>query len=185
MEKRRKEPKTKGQRKTESRSRKTRGQCFGLEPPRPTAVEQQGQEAAGEAADVEEHGWTLDGPEAQGHVLSPGQDVRRDGARDQAAVPAEIQTFPDAVAHRRPRPKAGRHLWTHGRSKVNGLNLRWDGVGLPWVALGYLTDRRPRSAPRGRSRSGNQRGAPRSGRGSGTRRRSCCSGRGSRAGPLA
>lgn len=64
-------------------------------------VHEHGQELPVERAHVEEQGWTLERPEAQGHVLSSERDVRMDRGRRDAAVPRDLRTILDGVAHRR------------------------------------------------------------------------------------
>lgn len=68
-------------------------------------------------ADIDQQGWTLGRPEAQGHVVPSERGLRLDGGQAQAAVPAEVHRFRDGVAHRRPRLEAGRHLWTERRRR--------------------------------------------------------------------
>lgn len=54
-----------------------------------------------EGADVQQHGGTLEGPEAEGHVLSSERDVSQHEGRSHADVPRELQRLLDGVAHRR------------------------------------------------------------------------------------
>ena len=74
-------------------------------------VDEQGEVLSVVRADVEQHGRTLVGPEAEGDVLSSQRRVRVDGGRQSAAVPAQLVRLLEGVADGGPRLEAGRHLW--------------------------------------------------------------------------
>ena len=78
-------------------------------------VDEQGQVLSVVRADVEQHGRTLVGPEAQGDVLSSQRRVRVDGGRQSAAVPAQLVRLLEGVADGGVRLEAGRHLWRKRR----------------------------------------------------------------------
>lgn len=63
-----------------------------------------------ERADVEQQSRTLEGPEAQGDVLSSQSHVGVDGRRLAAAVPAQLVRLFEDVGDGHSRLKAGRHL---------------------------------------------------------------------------
>lgn len=85
-------------------------------------VDEQGQGLSVVGADVEQHGWTLGGPEAQGDILSSQRRVGVDGGRHGAVVPDHLIRLLEGVADRRPRLEAGRHLWRerNGHGEVFG-----------------------------------------------------------------
>lgn len=104
-------------------------------------VDDHGEELSVERADVEEHGGTLERPEAQGHVLSSQRHVGVDGGRNGAAVPDLLVRLLEAVADGGRRLEAGGNLWgagkrsqirrwsTNNRSRSQTGPLPWRGRG--------------------------------------------------------
>lgn len=70
-------------------------------------VDDHGEELSEVRADVEEHGRTLERPEAQAHVLSSQRHVGVDGGRDGAAVPDLLPRLFEGVADGGRRLEAG------------------------------------------------------------------------------
>lgn len=70
-------------------------------------VDEHGEELSVVRADVEQHGWTLERPEAQRHVLSSQCHVGIDGGRNGAAVPDQLVRLLEGVADGGCRFEAG------------------------------------------------------------------------------
>lgn len=74
-------------------------------------VDEHSEELSVVRADVEQHGWTLERPEAQRHILSSKCHVSIDGGRNGTAVPDQLVRFLEGVADGGCRFEAGWHLW--------------------------------------------------------------------------